>query len=103
MMLAMAVNGRRLAGAAAPNHNSVRMRLPKWVWGTDPAGFITAARLHSRPTADGFQVRTEESYLGRRRPELVDDAVVLDSHLRPGGGFTGLASLTHCLLYTSDA
>jgi hypothetical protein len=95
MVLAVPVSGRSRSteSGSATGQSSVRIRLPDWVWGGRPAGLIAAAGWRGIEGVDGFDVRTEESYLRRSRPLLVDDALVLGSDLRPGGGFACLESL----------
>lgn len=74
--------------------HTAQIRLPPWVWGGNPAGFLTSARLHNRARDYGFDIRTQESYLRRPRPQLIDNALVLGSNLRRGGGYDSLSSLT---------
>lgn len=64
------------------------VRVPKWLWGADPEGFLRSAELRGRPLPDvsgdphaasqTYIVRTTESYY-RQRPSLVGSITVADS------------------------
>lgn len=68
-----------------PKHNppsAARLTLPTWLWGGNPAQFLSECKYRSRPTGGGaYSVQPEEGYL-RQKPDLVRLQTIADPKLR---------------------
>ncbi|KAA1008088.1 hypothetical protein FVA95_28585, partial [Pseudonocardia sp. EV170527-09] len=64
-----------MAAPRPPLPTRAVLRAPRWLANGNPAQHLRNAGLHNRPVpgaADSHEVQTEESYLRRRRPGLID-------------------------------
>ncbi|ARK05986.1 hypothetical protein B8281_15955 [Cellulosimicrobium sp. TH-20] len=68
----------------------VTVVVPSWMWGGKPKEYLQRARLRARTASKGLNLQTFEAYR-RTRPNLVENAVLVDERGRPGAG-SGLTS-----------
>ena len=83
-----------IAGPWPEVPRTASIKLPEWLWGGHPVGLVERAQFRVRASKGGaLAMQTEEAYLRRVRPGLVDDAVVLSASGEPGRGMGWLEDL----------